>query len=78
MPETVNVVRRGTNVIEVLVCRKEHEMYQSATSYEVTDDIDFSAFPRDALEAHSIINRSSQGVEVTKQRKKKTKFRPQP
>ena len=66
MPGTVHVVRGGTNVRKVPDLREEQEIDHSATSYEVIDDIDFPFFPRDALEAHCIRNRSLQGVEATK------------
>ena len=71
-PGTVSVVREGTNVREVLDLREEQETDQSATSYEVIDDIDFHFFPRDVLDAHSIRNRSSQGIEATRQRKRRS------
>ena len=70
VPGTVNVVRGGTNIRQVPDLREEQEIYQSATSYEVIDDIDFPFLPqRDGLDAHSIRNTSLQGVEATKQRK---------
>ena len=45
VPGTVNVVRGGTDVREVSYLKKDQETDQSATSYEVIDDIDFPFLP---------------------------------
>ena len=59
VPGMVNVVRGGANVREVPDLREEQEIDQSATSYEMIDDIYFTSFPRDVLHTHNIRNRSS-------------------
>ena len=70
VPGTVNVARGGTDIREVPDLREKQKIDQLATSYEVIDDIDFSPLHRYALDTHSIRNSSSEGFEVTKQRKR--------